>query len=204
MRLFKTGLAVLIFGVALLSWGQTAPAPNAGGAARGHAARRQMHLLQRLDLTADQQNQVRNLFQSQRQKVQSVRQDTSLNAEQKQQQIQEIRQSTHQQMLAILTPEQQAKLKQMQERRRGLESLNLTPDQRSKIMPIREQMHREVMAVRQDSSLSAEQKRDKIRDIRQNAWAQMKNVLTPEQQQQWEQMRQRRGRPGPLPAPEGL
>lgn len=205
MRLFKTGLVSLIFGVALLTWGQAAPAGVGGGAGRGLARRPGVvRMLQRLDLTPDQKTQVRNLLQTQRQKVQSIRQDAALSPEQKQDQIKEIRQSTHRQVLGILSPEQQARLKQFQERRRGLAALNLTPDQRAKIRPIQQQMHQDVMAVRQDASLTPQQKQGKIRDIRQNAMLQMKSVLTPEQQQQFEQMRQRRGQPSPRPSPEGL
>lgn len=215
MRLFKISLVTLVFGVALLGWGQDtgqaappAPGPGAHGMGRAGAARRPgiMRALQRLNLTPDQKTQIRNLLQTQRQKVQSLRQDASLTPEQRQDNIKQIRQSTHQQVLGILTPEQQAKLKQFEQRRRGVAALNLTPDQRAKLQPIRQQMRQQVLAVRQDASLTWQQKREKIRDIRQNAMAQMKGLLTPEQQQQLEQMRQRRGQPDPPPpaAPEGF
>lgn len=107
-------------------------------------------------------------------------------------------------MLSILTPEQRARLKKFQQRRRGIAALNLTPDQRTRLQPIRRQMRQQILAVRQDASLSTQQKHEKIRNIRQNGMAQMKGVLTPEQQQQLEQMRQRRGQPNPPPTPEGF
>jgi Spy/CpxP family protein refolding chaperone len=213
MRLFKVGLITLVFGVALPGWGQntaqgappTAPGPGARRVGGPVAARHpgMMRAFQRLNLTPDQKDQVRNLMQAQHQKVQSVRQDASLTPEQKQDSIRQLRQSTHQQVLGVLTPEQQAKLNQFQRQRRGLAALNLTSDQRAKIMPIQQQMRQQVVAVRQDASLTPEQKHQKIRDIRQNAMAQMKGVLTPEQQRQLEQMRPRRGQSGPPPAPEG-
>lgn len=205
MRLFKFSLISLVFGAALLAWGQdavpTAPPPAPRAAARRFGMPR---VFRQLNLTPDQKTQVRDLLQKQRQQVQSIRQDASLTPEQRQTDIKQLRQSTHQQVLGVLTPEQQARLKQIQQRQRGLAALNLTPDQRARLRPIRQQMRQEVLAVRQDSSLSPQQKQNKIRDIRQNATLRMKGVLTPEQQQQLEQMRPRRGQPAPPPAPEGL
>ncbi len=211
----KLGIFALILAVfiAPTAWSQAGPGPGPGGHRGMHSGRMQqngvLRMSQQLNLTQDQQTQIRDLLQKQRQQAQSIRQDTSLSTEQRQQQIQQLRQSTHQQVLGVLTPEQQTKLKELEKQRRdgGMAALNLTPEQRAKLQPIREQMRKEVLAVRQDSSLTPQQKQEKIRDIRQNAMGQMKEVLTPEQQQQLEQMRQSRGRPGPPaapPAPQGF
>ncbi len=208
-------LAVLLLGlwIAPAAWGQGGPPPAGPGGMRGQGMRHGrmqqngiLRMSQQLNLTQDQQTQIRDLLQKRRQQAQSIRQDTSLSAEQRQQQIQQLRQSTHQQVLGVLTPEQQTKLTELEKQRRGggMAALNLTPEQRAKLQPIREQMRKDVLAVRQDSSLTPQQKQEKIRDIRQNATGQMKEVLTPEQQQQLEQMWQRRTQPAAPPAPQGF
>jgi len=72
-------------------------------------------------------------------------------------------------------------------------NLNLTDDQKAQIKQIHEGMRSKVEAVKNDSSLSAEQKEAKIRDLRRDTHEQVKKVLTPEQRKQFEEnMRERR------------
>lgn len=168
---------------------------------------------QQLNLTDQQKTQMQSLMQSQRQQAQAIRQDTALTAEQKKDKLQQLRQSNHQQMMSLLTPDQQQKLQQLRSERKGMGGgmgpaarLNLTPDQKSKLDPIFQSSRQQVQAVRNDSSLTPEQKQAKISEIRQNTQSQINGILTPEQQQQWQRMQQmhkgrRGGKPGPPPAP---
>jgi periplasmic protein CpxP/Spy len=72
-------------------------------------------------------------------------------------------------------------------------NLNLTDDQKAQIKQIRESAHSQLDAVKNDSSLSADQKQAKTREIRRNSHEQMEKVLTPEQRKQFrENMRERR------------
>jgi Spy/CpxP family protein refolding chaperone len=72
-------------------------------------------------------------------------------------------------------------------------NLNLTEDQKSQIKQIHEGTRSKVEAVNNDSSLSADQKEAKIRDIRHDTHEQVKKVLTPEQRKQFEEnMREHR------------
>lgn len=75
----------------------------------------------------------------------------------------------------------------------ALANLNLTDDQKAQIKQIREGARSQVDAVKNDSSLSAEQKETKIQSIHRDSHMQMKKVLTPEQRKQMhENMRERR------------
>ena len=72
-------------------------------------------------------------------------------------------------------------------------NLNLTDDQKAQIKQIHEGMRSKVEAVNNDSSLSADQKEAKIRDLRRDTHEQVKKVLTPEQRKQFEEnMREHR------------
>jgi len=72
-------------------------------------------------------------------------------------------------------------------------NLNLTDDQKAQIKQIHEGTRSKVEAVNNDSSLSADQKQAKIRDIRRDTHEQVKKVLTPEQRKQFEEnMREHR------------
>jgi Spy/CpxP family protein refolding chaperone len=74
-----------------------------------------------------------------------------------------------------------------------LGNLNLTDDQKAQIKQIHEGMRSKVEAVNNDSSLSADQKEAKIRDLRRDTHEQVKKVLTPDQRKQFEEnMREHR------------
>lgn len=85
-----------------------------GGREMGMGSARQMdRLSQKLNLTDEQKSKLQPLFEEHRKQMQSLWQDTSLTPEQRREKAKELRQANHQQMLAILTPEQQQKLQQM-------------------------------------------------------------------------------------------
>ena len=69
------------------------------------------------------------------------------------------------------------------------EKLNLTDDQKAKLRPILQDQMLQMKAVREDSSLSEEQKRAKMKSIHESSHDQINAVLTPEQQAKFEQMR---------------
>jgi Spy/CpxP family protein refolding chaperone len=70
--------------------------------------------------------------------------------------------------------------------------LNLTDAQKQQFMQIGQSTRKQVMAIRKDSSLNDDQKKEKIQDARKQAHKQMFEVLTPEQREQLKQMRQQK------------
>ena len=87
----------------------------------------------------------------------------------------------------------QAMPAQQDEKGAFLADLNLTDNQKAQIQQIREGARSQAEAVKNDSSLSAEQKETKIHEIRRDSHEQVKKVLTPEQSKQMhEKMRERR------------
>jgi periplasmic protein CpxP/Spy len=67
--------------------------------------------------------------------------------------------------------------------------LNLTDDQKAKLKGIRQSEHDQVQAVRNDASLSQEEKEAKLRAIRESMHQEVFGVLTPDQQQALKQKR---------------
>jgi Spy/CpxP family protein refolding chaperone len=84
--------------------------------------------------------------------------------------------------------------------------LALTDEQKTKAKPIFEEMQQKMMALRQDTTLSQEDRRAKMKEIRDAATAKLKEVpLTQEQLDKWAKMGQGNRRPpggagGPPPA----
>ena len=83
-----------------------------GAAASSPDAHLQM-LTEKLNLTDEQRTKLKPILQDQAQQLKVVHDDTSLTPEQKTAKMKTIHASFHDQINAVLTPEQQAKLKEM-------------------------------------------------------------------------------------------
>jgi Spy/CpxP family protein refolding chaperone len=133
-----------------------------------------------------------------------------------------LRQQQRTQMEAILTPEQKAQWEKMRsehrlhmdggKQRNGDSSsaqngrnwkdhngganlqkeLNLTEEQQAKVKEIRNGFRSKAEALRNDQSLTQEQKQTQFRTLMQQQQEQLKTVLTPEQQEKWQQLRKER------------
>jgi Spy/CpxP family protein refolding chaperone len=79
---------------------------------------------------------------------------------------------------APATPQKQAR------RQALMQNLNLTDDQKAQFKKLHETTKSQVDAVKNDGSLSFDQKTAKIRELRHNAHMQMVKLLTPDQRAQ--------------------
>jgi Spy/CpxP family protein refolding chaperone len=70
-----------------------------------------------LNLTADQQSQMKTLHQDMQQQREGIMNDQSLTADQKKQKMRELRKSQSEKMNTILTPDQQTKMKELRKQR---------------------------------------------------------------------------------------
>lgn len=80
--------------------------------------------------------------------------------------------------------------------------LDLSDAQQQQIKPILENEFKQMQALREDSSLSQQDRRSKMMEIRQNTASQIKPILNADQQKQYEEMMSRQGRghgPGQMP-----
>ncbi|MGB8768246.1 MAG: hypothetical protein WCC92_01420 [Candidatus Korobacteraceae bacterium] len=74
--------------------------------------------------------------------------------------------------------------------------LNLSDAQQQQIKPILENEEKQMQALHQDSSLSQQESRSKMMQIRQSSSEQIKPILNADQQQKYEQMMSRQGHHG--------
>ena len=86
--------------------------------------------------------------------------------------------------------------------------LNLTEDQKTKVKAAQEERMQKARAIRQDSTISQEDRRAKMKEIQDAFTAKMKEILTPDQFEKWQkhaQQRRQQGGPGGAakPAAEG-
>jgi len=71
-------------------------------------------------------------------------------------------------------------------------ALNLTEDQKEKLKPILQDQAQQMRALREDSSLTPEQRREKARELFKAHREEIAKILTPEQREKWKEMRERR------------
>jgi periplasmic protein CpxP/Spy len=122
-RILFAALTVLMLAPALVQAQQQEPDKDAaqGSQRRTRAAgiqRQRQHmamLAQKLNLTDAQKEQFQQIGRDMRKQGMAIRQDSSLNDEQKKEKMQALRKQAHQQMFGVLTPEQKEQLKQMRE-----------------------------------------------------------------------------------------
>jgi periplasmic protein CpxP/Spy len=70
------------------------------------------------------------------------------------------------------------------------DKLKLTEDQKSKIKPILEEEHKQMSALREETSLSREEKQAKFKQIHASAYDQINPILTEQQQATLKQLQQ--------------
>src|SRR5258708_205912 len=75
---------------------------------------------------------------------------------------------------------------------RIVDQLNLTPDQKAKADPFLEEEAKKIRALRNDNSLSDEDRKKKTAEIRKGTVAQLKPILTEDQWKQFQQLREER------------
>jgi len=63
--------------------------------------------------------------------------------------------------------------------------LNLTDEQKAKVKPILDEQMKQMHATQEDSSLTQEQKHDKMKQIHEATHSQINDILTPEQQKKF-------------------
>ncbi|HXC02069.1 MAG TPA: Spy/CpxP family protein refolding chaperone [Opitutaceae bacterium] len=68
------------------------------------------------------------------------------------------------------------------------EQVNLTDDQKAKILPLYQAAADQMKALHEDASLSDDEKHEKMRDIMQSTRKQIGDLLTPEQKEKFKSM----------------
>jgi protein CpxP len=95
---------------------------------------------------------------------------------------------------------------------RAMEKLNLTDQQKQQMAEMRKEHRAKLEALRNDTSITPEQKREQMRAYREQFQQEMQSILTPEQKKQMQEWKQkakgmhggkrgRRGGPDQAPPP---
>ena len=117
-KIILAAMAAAAFGLAAATVAPTFVQAAPGGAHAGKGGARLKKMADALGLTDAQKAQMKPIVMGARQQAKAIQDDTTLTPEAKTAKLKELRRSTTQQMMAILTPEQRTKLKAMRAERR--------------------------------------------------------------------------------------
>lgn len=148
------------------------------------------NMMKDLNLTPEQKSKMKELHLANRQEMDAIKNDQSLSEEQKKAKMQELRKIQKEKSKALLTAEQKAEIKAAARKGKdghkrrhsnGMNDLNLTQDQKTRMNTIRQGFKEESEAIKNDENLTKEQKIEKSRQFRKSQQEQMKSILTPDQ-----------------------
>jgi Spy/CpxP family protein refolding chaperone len=185
-------IGMTLSSAALLAQQPAVPAPET---ATQTATQSAAIVTAKAQLTAEQKKQLHELRASARDQAAIIRNDQTLTKEQKQAKLKAVRTSTRQQMKSLLTPEQQKAFadRRAASRARIASKLGLNADQQSKLKGLASSNRQQRQAVLKNASLTNEQKQAQLSQIRQASRVQLAAILTPQQLEQFHQMRAMRG-----------
>lgn len=154
-----------------------------------------------LNLTEDQQQKMKSINEDFKSKIDALKADQSLSKEAKQDKMKELFGTKRTEMQALLTPEQQTKMKEMREKRKNMprrghqkfsqrserpkrmgECLNLSEEQKIKMRSLNESFKKQMQDLRADNSLDKDARNAKRKELATAHKEELNSILTPEQQ----------------------
>lgn len=160
---------------------------------------------EQLNLTADQKAKLKTIREAHRKQWQELKKQDNITVKEWKTRRQELAQKQHTEMSAILTAEQQQQLATMHgDRSKGMQGkgfrqhgqpmaqLNLTDAQQTKMKAANQSFKTKRAALRSNTTLAQAQKKEQMQALAQQHRQEVKAILTPEQQQKLETLRQDR------------
>lgn len=193
--------------VLALTFGAAQAQTTDKGPGKHHRGQHEM-AMKDLNLTADQKTRLKTIREEQRKEMEALKSNTSLTDAQKKEQRKQLHDKYKSQFESVLTPAQKAEAekkraewkasgkKQKAEGKKGhafkggkhhnkagiAKDLNLSADQKQKLQALHADFKSKAQTLRNDQSLTQEQKKAKLHELKQQQKAQMKSLLTKEQQ----------------------
>jgi periplasmic protein CpxP/Spy len=161
--------------------------------------------MQALNLTADQKAKLKAYDHSFRTQMDSLRKNEDITVRQSRDQEYALRQQRKANFESILTADQKAKLKQLKDDRmaqhdstmsrhldRMKTKLGLTDEQVAQIKAQHDAIREKIISIRENDSLTREQKEEQLSSIKNEGKDGFKKILTPDQLNKLEEMKKAR------------
>ncbi len=186
-------VAIIALAVSLSASAQEVPNRTRGDYKAKHRSGAAMYGKD-LNLTEDQKAKFKSLSEAQRNELAALQKQENISVKESREKRAAIMEGYKTKRDAVLTTEQKAMVAKKQvERKEGArkrgeqagakleKELNLTPEQKTKLQESRKVNGDKAKAIRENQSLTADQKKAQMQKIREEQKASMKSILTPEQ-----------------------
>lgn len=164
--------------------------------------------LEELNLTDGQKESFRAQRAAFKQRMEALKKEENITVKEWKSRMETLKKENLQAMQNLLTPEQREKMNKMRAQAgdrsmdRMKEQLNLTPDQMSQFKKIRTATLKQMKAIRENASLSSDEKKSSLKKLMKEQKEGFDKLLTPEQREKRTQMRPKHGPKGRHPRPE--
>jgi len=201
---------ILTGALAFMLFAGSAQAQSKQDTARHHHKDGREMMAKQLNLTADQQAKLKTIHENERKEMEALK-SKSLTADQFKTQRKDLHKKYHGQVQAVLTPAQKAQMETFRAERkqnggkkgqwqkggndmtkRGGEfqkELNLTQTQKDQLSKMKSEVKSQVQSIRNDQSLTQDQKKEKMHSLKKEEQQKFKSVLTKEQLDKLEAMK---------------
>lgn len=170
-----------------------------------------------LGLSAEQQAQIKPILAEEYSQLQALRGNDVYNRDERRSRLQELNKATYEKLKPILTPEQQnkhdearQKISENRSKNRSTRpgpnpgendpdhrltrltlNLALTAEQQAGIKPILAEEYAQLETLRGNDTYNREQRRARLLQLNQDASDKIKQILTPEQQKKYDEIKQK-------------
>lgn len=199
--------------LALMLFAGAAQAQTKSDTTRFHQRQGRQMMTHQLNLTADQQAKLKSIHDAQRKDMEAMK-TKSLTADQAKQQRQALHKKYQEQLQSVLTPAQKDQLKKFQADRKAQggkkgqwkkggkdftkrggdfqNDLDLSQEQKDQLSKLRTDVRGQMQSIRNDQSLTQDQKKEKIQSLMKDQQEKYKSVLTKEQVEKLQSARKER------------
>jgi len=158
-------------------------------------------LAKKLNFSDQQKQQLKDINKQYHQQLADLNKNLDITVREQRAKMAAIHKDHQQQIQNLFTPEQKAQLQKMKDERQEMAKVNakaraekmkiklgLSDDQAQKLKDLRTATFTKIKDIRSNESLSADQKREKMKAIVEDQKQQLKSVLTPDQLKQLDDM----------------
>jgi Spy/CpxP family protein refolding chaperone len=158
-----------------------------------------------LNLSEEQKTKFKELNKEHRQQMEDLKKQDNITVKESRERMEKIRKEHQAKMQSLLTTEQKAKIEKnkLEQREKRVEmgtkraermktELGLTDEQSAKMLQNRKDAGEKMKAIREDKSLTEEQKKEKIKELYKQQKETLKSVLTEEQMKKLKESDQKR------------
>lgn len=185
-----------------VTFSQDKPCPHPGGMKGMRGKGREM--MQEMNLSETQKTKMQEIRKDYRSKMDQLEKNDRISLKDYRSKQAALQQDMKKNMESVLEADQKNKMAEIKNKRRqqgeermqkGLDrmkgNLSLSDDQYNRIKAGREKMKSQMTAIRENSSLSFDQKKQQMRALKQNGMEDMKSILTADQLKKMEDMKAR-------------